>query len=196
MALFGLGLLSALLLTHFQQKIKNSKTGFMIFQIFMIFFTFYIYLDLSRVSSSWSKNCNPLEFPDTPIYFNYSPLLIPEGRCTQKLSLPNHRNWKLKLKEDSTAVFEWLDWKSYRKIIKFRIYRNGRFENIDSKSYNGILSVFIPKDASLLEMRYSSPYFKVGALISVFSFLLINFFSLNKINKIIFNFLEIIFKRQ
>lgn len=131
MAIVGLGLLSAILLTHFQQKVKNSKTGFIIFNIFTILFTFYIYMDLSRVFGLWSKNCTSTKFPDTPVYFSYNPVLIPEGKCTQELALPNIRNWKLRLKKDSLAVFDGLEWEKYKNVIKFRIYRNGRFEKVN-----------------------------------------------------------------
>lgn len=175
MALFALGLLSSLLLTHFQQKMKSSKTGFIIFHIFMVFFTFYIYLDLSRVCSFWSKDCRFMEFPDTPVYFRFNPVLIPEGRCTQKLALPNLRKWKLRLNDESMAVFDGLEWKKYKNVIKFRIYRNGRFEKINPQPYNNVLYVFIPKDTYILEMRYCSPYFMAGLLISVFSLILIVF---------------------
>ncbi|MGQ9618457.1 MAG: hypothetical protein ACUVUG_05790 [Candidatus Aminicenantia bacterium] len=179
-AIFGFGLLSALFVTYLNERLKKSKRALYIFQIFLILLTFYIYLDLNRASSSWQRDCPSLGYPDQPIFFNYSPKLHPEGKCIQEVSFPNYRAWKLKLKENSYAIFEWLDWNAYRNVIKFGIYRNGRFENIKPQSLNGILSVLIPKDARILTMKYDSPYFKTGFLISVFSMILGSFLYLRR----------------
>ncbi len=135
----------------------------------MLVFISYIYLDLNRVFNLFQKDCNPLEFPESPIFFNYTPKIIPSGRSAQGLSEPNLRIWKLSLKEDVSAVFEGLGWKLYRNVLKFEIYRNGKFERIVSQPYNGSILLEIPKDATILRMKYDSPYFKAGLVISLLS---------------------------
>ncbi len=169
MGLFGLGLLSALFITHFQKKMKRTKTGLILFHIFLLLFIIFIYLDLNKVCSAWQRGTASLEIPDFPIYFTSNPKLIPEGKCIQKYSYPNHRIWKIKVKEESRAVFEGLDWRLYKRILKFRLHRGGRYEEIKSKPYNGHISLAIPRGSTKLEMKYNSPYFKVGLVISALS---------------------------
>lgn len=164
MAIFGFGFLSGLLITYFKQKIKREF--FVLFEIFFIILLSYIYFDLNRVSNLFQENCKPLKFREEKISFSYNPEIIPEGRIFLEFSFPNHRLWKLVLKKDSFAIFKELDWKKYRNVIKFRVFRRGRYENISPKPFNSFLSLSIPKDTRALEMRYDSPYFKAGLLIS------------------------------
>jgi len=182
MAIFGFGLLCGLLITNLQQRIKKlGKRSVILFEIFLIVFISYIYLDLNKAFSIFQKKCNPLEISEDPIFFNYIPRIIPPGYCAQGFADPNFRVWKLNLKEDSYAVFDGLDWKLYKNVIKFQIFRKGRFEKIHSQPYKGSVSLQIPKDATLLRMKYNSPYFKLGMAISLISLILIllayNFFN-------------------
>ena len=182
MAIFGFGLLCGLVITHLQQRIKKlGKRRAILFEVFLIIFISYIYLDLNRAFNLFQKKCNPLEISEDPIFFNYIPRIIPNGYCALGFADPNFRVWKLNLKENSYAVFDGLDWKLYRNILKFQIFRNGRFEKIQSQPYNGTVSLPIPKDATILRMKYDSPYFKLGLAISLISSILIflayNFFN-------------------
>ncbi len=74
------------------------------------------------------------------------------------------------------AVFEELDWKLYRNVLKFKIYRNGKFEEINSQPHNGNVSLKIPKDATILSMKFDSPYFKLGLAITLISLVLASFY--------------------
>lgn len=179
MAIFGFGLLSGLMITHLQQKIKKTgKRAVILFEILLFVFLSYIYLDLNKVLNLFQRGCNPLGFEESLIFFNYTPKIIPEGKCLQEFSKPNLRIWKLKLKEDAKAIFEELDWKLYKNVLKFEIYRNGKFKRIDSQPHDGSVSLKIPADANIMRMKYDSPYFKTGVAISLISLLILCFYLL------------------
>lgn len=174
MAIFGFALLSGLMLTHLQQKIeKIGKRAVVLFEIFLMVLISYIYLDQNKALNFFQRGCNPLGFEEPLIFFNYIPKIVPEGKCIQEFSKPNSRIWKIKLKEDAQIIFEGLEWKLYRNVLKFEIYRNRKFKKINSQPYNGYVSLKIPKDATILRMEYDSPYFRAGLAITLISILIL-----------------------
>lgn len=178
MSLFGFGCLSGMFITEFSRYLKErlKRIKIPIIEMILIAFSILIFFDLNRVFQYWPNQCpHTQHFDYPPVSFSYNPSLIPDGEVEQKYAAPNYRIWRIKLKEDSKVLFRELEWKLYKNILKFKAFRRGKFEKLYPQNYNGSVAVLIPKDTKLLSMRYSSPYFYAGLIISVITAVLMAF---------------------
>lgn len=161
---FLLSILSGFLITDIV-KIAQKWGSFKKQIIYTLLFVIVVFVafDLRSKAQIWHNwlwkyyfNLNQVEFK------YYTPTVLPSGRLEIKLAQPNLRIWKTTLNQDSVVLFEDLEFKLYKNILKFWVLRKGKYQNIYPENYKGSISLKICKDTHSLKMKYSSPYFYLG----------------------------------
>lgn len=174
---FLLSILSGLLFTDIAKLTERLKPHFRIpIILFLSALVIYTIFDLNMKSQRWYRFLWKYHFEYGNLNFsNYLPTLLSKGKLETKFASPNIRIWKPKINQNSIAHFKELNYTLYKNIVKFKIFRKGKFERISPKNYEGAISILIPRDTQNLAMEYNSPYFYSGMLISIL-FLLFFFF--------------------
>lgn len=153
-------------------KIAQRRSSFIksVIYVLLLGIVVYISFDLHSKAQIWHAWLWKYHFHLNPVEFKYyTPSLLPSGKLEIKLAQPNVRIWKAVLKQDSKVLFKELEFKLYKDVLKFEVLLQGRYQRIFPQDDNGSIALLIPKDARSLIMKYSSPYFCIGFIVSFFS---------------------------